>query len=128
MTEKRFTGICTFQQLARFSVRVIGTASRPTDTLIIPISRNRRNAHLVWNAGNALIQPHMIVKTYFLNIAVYQENKVIKARWVSRRQNEVLAEKQKDGIFFLSLIERISDCCHWRTMLSEMHIALTLQN
>ncbi len=128
--EKHFVGTCNTQQLFRFSLGVVGfrfLGGLPRN-IVMPASKNRRNCHVAFDVEGLVIQPAQVLKTHGINAGFFCDDIIYKARWISHRGNELIALREDNDVFSFSLIERTEDRCHYRKILEQNRIELTLKD
>lgn len=116
--KKCFHGTCTPQQLAAFSAVIIAQKSLKNDFIVMPVSKNRRTCHLVFDQAGSIMEPDKIMTINGIRVGIYTKEKVGKVYWISTRYNELTAVR-KNGEFILTLKERVPQRCFFRSVLEE---------
>ena len=130
MKEKHFWGTCDIEQLRGFSFDVMGIrlfTGLPKDAVVLPASKKRKNCYVIFDATGSVIQPSQVVAIVSANCVAgfYPQSTVIRARWISRRRNEINVYRNGD-LFTVYLVERTEDS-HYRRMLERQNIKLSLR-
>ncbi len=125
---KCFSGVCNSLQLIEFSFGVLGIYLRgglPKDSIAISASRGRRSCHCAFNKMGVMVEPDTVIMFRGARIGFYNNNNIVRFRWISRGKNELTIYKHDTDLFSIILVERVYGPCHYRHILEKNKVELT---